>query len=87
MVAVEAQCAGLPVLASADVPRECVVVSDLMQFKNIESGEAAWAGDLLRLVGQSRDVEGSNRQVSRSAFSIESSAQALLRVYGPGFSS
>ena len=87
MVAVEAQCAGLPVLASTHMPRECVVVPGLVQFKEVESGESAWADDLLRFVGQSRDVEGSNRRVAASAFSIESSAQALLRVYGDGHSS
>jgi glycosyltransferase EpsF len=87
MVAVEAQCAGLPVLASTDVPRECVVVPALVQFKDVESGSSAWADDLLQLVGRARDVEGSNKRVASSAFSIENSAQALLRVYGPGFSS
>ena len=47
MVAVEAQAAGLPVLVSNAVPRECVVVPELVRFQKVEAGEAAWAADLL----------------------------------------
>ena len=36
MVAVEAQAAGLPVLASTAVPRECVVVPELVRFEPLE---------------------------------------------------
>src|SRR5437660_12509651 len=56
MVAVEAQAAGLPVLASTNVPAECVVVPELVQFKEVEEGEAAWADELLKLAGQPREI-------------------------------
>ena len=36
MVAVEAQAAGLPVLASTEVPRECAVVPELVRFKGLK---------------------------------------------------
>jgi glycosyltransferase involved in cell wall biosynthesis len=84
MVAVEAQAAGLPVLASSAVPRECVVVPELVSFLDIEAGEEAWAHRLLRLTEWPRDVEAANRQVAASAFSIERSADALLRLYRNG---
>ena len=84
MVAVEAQAAGLPVLASTNVPVECVVVPELVRFKEVEEGEAAWADELLQLAGQPRDILGANQRVTASAFAIENSSSALLRVYDEG---
>jgi glycosyltransferase involved in cell wall biosynthesis len=82
MVAVEAQAAGLPVVASSNVPVECVVVPELVRFKDVRAGEAAWADELLQQAGRPRDILGPNRRVATSAFSIESSSGELLRLYG-----
>jgi glycosyltransferase involved in cell wall biosynthesis len=84
MVAVEAQAAGLPVLASNTVPRECVVVPELVRFQKVEAGEAAWAADLLQLAAQPHNIRDANQRVAASAFSIDSSARALLRLYSEG---
>jgi len=84
MVAVEAQAAGLPVLVSNTVPRECIVVPELVRFQKVEAGEAAWAADLVQLAAQPRDILGANQKVAASAFSIDSSASALLRLYSEG---
>ena len=84
MVAVEAQAAGLPVLVSNAVPRECVVVPELVRFQKVEAGEAAWAADLLQLAARPRNILGANQRVAASAFSIDSSARALLRLYSEG---
>jgi glycosyltransferase EpsF len=84
MVAVEAQAAGLPVLASNAVPHECVVVPELVRFQKVEAGEAAWAADLLQLATRPQNIRGANQRVAASAFSIGSSAQALLRLYSEG---
>ena len=84
MVAVEAQAAGLPVLASDTVPRECVVVPELVRFKKVEAGEAAWAADLLQLAGQRQNSSEANQRVAASAFSIDRSARALLHLYSQG---
>jgi glycosyltransferase EpsF len=84
MVAVEAQAAGLPVLASTAVPRECVVVPELVRFRDTADGAAAWAADLLDLARQPRNPTEANRRVAASAFAIEHSARALLRLYGEG---
>jgi glycosyltransferase EpsF len=81
MVAVEAQAAGLPVLASTQVPLECLVVQDLVRFKEMADGVEAWADDLLHLMTRPRNVSGANRRVSESAFSIKNSARALLQLY------
>lgn len=84
MAAVEAQAAGLPVLASDTVPRECVVVSELVRFQKVEAGEAAWAADLLQLATQRQNSSEANQRVAASAFSIDRSAHALLQLYSRG---
>ena len=81
MVAVEAQAAGLPVLASTDVPSECVVVPELVRFKEVAAGAEAWADDLLQLAAQARNLPDANQRVSNSAFSINNSTRALLKLY------
>lgn len=84
MAAVEAQAAGLPVLVSDTVPRECVVVPELVSFQKVEAGEAVWASELLQLVAQPRDISKANQKVATSAFSIDRSARALLELYSQG---
>lgn len=84
MVAVEAQAASLPVLASSAVPRECVVVPSLVRFRELADGPEAWADDLLTLAMHQRDLDSANRAVAKSAFAIQNSADALARLYGKG---
>lgn len=84
MVAVEAQAAGLPVLASTAVPRECVVVPQLVRFQHLDTGASRWAADLLELAAQPRSIPRANQRVAASPFAIENSANALLRLYGEG---
>lgn len=84
MVAVEAQAAGLPVLASTAVPRECVVIPGLVEFREIALGSDLWANDALRLAYAPRNAISANRQVAASAFSIENSARSLAELYRTG---
>jgi glycosyltransferase involved in cell wall biosynthesis len=84
MVAVEAQAAGLPVLVSNATPRECVVVPELVRFREVEAGEAVWAADLLQLAMRHRNIPAANRRVAASFFAIENSARALLQLYSKG---
>ncbi len=85
MAAVEAQAAGLPVLASTVVPRECVVVPELVRFQKLEVGAAQWAADLLQLATQQpRRIAEANQRVANSHFAISHSAGALLQLYTKG---
>lgn len=84
MVAVEAQAAGLPVLASKGVPRECVVVPELVEFRDVADGADAWGGALRSLMERRGRVADANERVLSSAFAIENSARALHRLYGNG---
>ena len=84
MVAVEAQASGLPVLASTAVPRECVVIPELVEFRDIGVGSASWSDDVLRLANLPRDVESANRRVAESPFAIKNSTQCLAELYRTG---
>lgn len=85
MVAVEAQAAGLPVLASTSVPRECVVVPGLVRFLSLEAGGEAWRDALLAMLDAPRpDAASANRQVAASPFAIAHSARRLADLYRTG---
>lgn len=82
MVAVEAQAAGLCVLASQAVPSECVVVQSLVSFLPLTDGPVAWAELVLRKLTDTRpEVVDANIRVKNSGFSIESSTAKLIEIY------
>jgi glycosyltransferase EpsF len=82
MVAVEAQAAGLPVLASTSVPRESVVIPDLYDALPLSEPVERWAGALLRRVEKPRlSLECCRRALASSPYSITNSAARLERVY------
>jgi glycosyltransferase involved in cell wall biosynthesis len=84
MVAVEAQAAGLPVLASTTVPRECVVVPELVRFLDLGAGVERWAVATLEQAALAHAIRDANARVAASPFSIERSARALEGLYRDG---
>jgi glycosyltransferase EpsF len=85
MVAVEAQAAGLPVLASDAVPSECVVIPSLYQALPLDRPIEEWAAALLQAMEKSRfSAKQRGRFFQGSAFSIEESAKRLERIYSSG---
>lgn len=83
MVAVEAQAAGLRVLASDTTPRECEVVPGMITFVSLAEPATQWAERALELLdAPAPDRDASRAAVNRSPFSIASSVVALLDVYG-----
>ncbi len=82
MVVVEAQAAGLRVLASDSTPRESVVIPELVGFSSLDDAPAKWASEVLRLIAvEAPDLEQCNARISDSAFSIENSAAKLVEMY------
>lgn len=82
MVAVEAQAAALPVLASAAVPRECVVVPDLYNALALGEPIEVWAETLFHIMGRPRTSLDVCRSAFQSSdFSIVNSARHLQRIY------
>lgn len=82
MVAVEAQAAALPILASTAVPRECVIVPELYDSLALDESLEDWAEALLRRIRKPRpDLASCGQAVEASPFSIANSARALESVY------
>lgn len=85
MVAVEAQAAGLPVVASTGVPSECMVVPDLVEFVPLSASVDVWAEAVLRHIREPRRAPAdSNARVAASPFSITTSARRLESLYRDG---
>ncbi len=83
MVAVEAQAAGLRVLASDTTPRECEVVNGMVTFMSLAASPREWADvaqALLRAPAPPHDA--AYQAVGNSPFSIASSARSMLDAYG-----
>lgn len=81
MVAVEAQAAGLPVLASDAVPVDCAVVPGMVRFLSAGAAVGIWADNIFELMARPRDVITGNKSVAKSHFSIIQSANTLVNVY------
>lgn len=85
MVAVEAQAACLPVLASTAVPREAVVVAQLYDALSLDDPLESWADALLRSMAKPRlPLDVGRRALEVSAFSITNSARQLEAIYRSG---
>lgn len=82
MVVVEAQAAGLPVLASDTTPEECVVVPALTCFLPLESGPEKWSAQAMQTIEAGHQWKQRTHELLRqSAFSIENSARQLKALY------
>jgi glycosyltransferase involved in cell wall biosynthesis len=83
MVAVEAQAAGLPVLASDAVPKECMLVEGMVDFASLVLGPECWSNLVLRkIVTPKTDHRSSNQAIRNSSFSIDMSSRTLIDIYG-----
>jgi glycosyltransferase involved in cell wall biosynthesis len=85
MVAVEAQAAGLPVVASIAVPKECVVIHEIVRFNDLSEPVATWAKVILNILAKPRPrptVEDV-RWVG-SPFNILVGSNLLQQVYSTG---
>ena len=82
MVAVEAQAAGLPVLASTAVPSECVVIPELYHALALSEHVDKWADALIEILTKLRPtVDVCRSNFESSVFSIHNSARRLAQTY------
>lgn len=82
MVSVEAQAAGLPVLASTAVPSESVVLPELCHALPLSAPIETWAEALLDTAKlPDADSERCREAIEQSAFSIRHSATTLEGIY------
>jgi glycosyltransferase involved in cell wall biosynthesis len=82
MVAVEAQASGLPVLASEAVPKECVVLPEMVTFLSLDRPHPEWANAILGTLRKPRSSPTGHRaEWKKSPFNIEVCAGELERLY------
>ena len=82
VVGVEAQAAGLPVLASATVPKECMVLEKLIDFVPLEKGPKKWAEILkAKLESERGDSTENDPRWVTSEFNIEVTAKKMERIF------
>lgn len=80
IVAVEAQCCGLPVIASDMVPKEAKVI-DSMKFISLDAPAAQWAAAMEAARVSNADRAFCACQVESSMFNIETMASFLQNYY------
>ena len=80
IVAVEAQCSGLPVLASDSVPA-AANVAGLVTYLPLSKGPDAWAETALAIVDGNADRRDRTGDVRRAGFDIREEAVKLERFY------
>lgn len=82
LAVVEAQAAGLPVLASRSLPDEAIVVPELVQFLALGEGPDEWARAAKRATVAARPSRAEClARVESSPCSLHSSAAALFQLY------
>jgi glycosyltransferase involved in cell wall biosynthesis len=82
LVLIEAQAAGLRILASKAITPEISILDNAVRFEPLEAGPEKWANAILELL----DKEPLNRKdclekVKSSPFSIDNSSDALMKIY------
>lgn len=87
MAAVEAQAAGLPVLASTGVPVESVVIQNICVRIALDLPQDRWAAELCEIMDRPKPSPRYCAEcVGSSTFTIQTSADALRKIYASALS-
>ena len=79
---VEAQAAGLPIVMSRSVPREAIVVPELVKVMPLAAGAKAWAEAALEMLrGTHPNRRESLRKVEASSFSMAQGVRNMMALY------
>jgi glycosyltransferase involved in cell wall biosynthesis len=82
LTALEAQAAGLPVLASTGVPTEIDVLKDRVCHLSLKEGIEVWAQAAIRMMRTMRREESDfSRILAQSKFGLDTCVQSLSRIY------
>jgi glycosyltransferase involved in cell wall biosynthesis len=83
LVALEAQAAGVPVVASTGVPNEASVISELVQYLSLTAGTNAWARAVNVALQQPKRLPPGSEALllERSRFGVRACLDALSQVY------
>ena len=81
IVYIEAQCSGLPCLASKDTVPETAKVTELCDFASLNEDARYWAEKLDRLISANPTRFDHSQQVRRAGFAIENVSKQLEAFY------
>ena len=84
IVALEAQAAGVPVIASDRVPEQVAVVPGMVERLPLEVGPKAWAQAVYRQfqAGRRDAASETSKALAASEFGIAKCVERLYRIYG-----
>ncbi|WP_276804364.1 glycosyltransferase [Lactobacillus hominis] len=80
IASIEAQAAGLPVLASSRVPKDIKVTKNV-NFLDIDSSIKNWYSNLNEMLKNNRRDENVTQQISKNGYSIKQTAKDLRNIY------
>ena len=83
MTAIEAQCAGLPVVASDALP-ESVVVTDIIRRISLVAPMDEWAAAVEEFLSRGIDRAGYARIMGESAYNVERTAARMVGLWEAG---
>ncbi|NMM97689.1 glycosyl transferase family 1 [Bifidobacterium sp. DSM 109959] len=81
MVLVEAQCAGLPCVASREAVTDQAAITDLLRFCSLQDDALIWARALREGVVRRRDRGSYASRVAMAGFDMRATAAMLQRIY------
>jgi glycosyltransferase involved in cell wall biosynthesis len=82
IVALEAQAAGVPVIASAALPEEVDVIADLVRRVSLDEGAAAWASAVIETLHRGNQKRGEEAVLLQtSSFGLPNCIDRLSRIY------
>ena len=80
MAMLEAQCAGLPIIASDAIPHE-IALTDLISFEPLDKGADYWAYRVLSSSFDSKKRTLYSRQIAEAGYDIKKNAEWLQNYY------
>jgi glycosyltransferase involved in cell wall biosynthesis len=83
MVAVEAQCCGLPIILSETIPVEAIFCDELVVVKKLEDGIKEWIDSIVRISNIGYNRSDYAFKINASPFSIYNSINNLIQIYTP----
>jgi glycosyltransferase involved in cell wall biosynthesis len=82
IVMLEAQAAGVPVVASDQVPEDGIVLPNAVERLSLQLGPAVWCAAIQRgLAAPVKDPAKTAAQMAQSEFAITRSVEQLCKVY------
>jgi glycosyltransferase involved in cell wall biosynthesis len=80
LVGIEAQCSGLPVIASKGIPRS-MQVSDLVTWLDLNDGADKWADEIIRILRQENRRQDMSKIITAARYSILTECGNLEKKY------